>query len=286
MMNAPRKIAAALAGTPLAGLPVGHGPRGTIMIQDIDTGSLLDSWRAAHALLPVTGRWPVLASDDLGDLQDFEPYRDPDTPTKRELTDLERIARMIDPWPHFFRGRTDEPVTADLVPFFAKGSFSTVNLHEEVQANVPPTANQATLERWIYDRVRSDPTLTAEVVDGFARKAVSTDVWFTPANVVMLLLPTASGWLAPNWSSFFDALGYEDELAAALWQWQDQCDARLVANWFTMLQFVVHRPPKRGDQAWTLAGQIKAIAKNLGAHRWELATVLPHGDAWFIHSRP
>jgi hypothetical protein len=164
--------------------------------------------------------------------------------------------------------------------------FSTVDLREEVQANVPPTADEATLERWIYDRVRSDPKLTAQVVDGFARRYVSTDVWFTPTNVVMLLLPTAFGWLAPNWSSFHDALGFEDQLAAALWQWQDRWDARLVASWGTMLQFVVHRPPKPGDQAWVLAGQIKAIAISLAGRRWELAMVLPYGDAWFLHSRP
>ena len=53
-----------------------------------------------------------------------------------------------------------------------------------------------------------------------------------------------------------------------------------------MLQFQVGRPPAPGDEAWTAAGQLKALAPNLDLSRWELAVALPAGDAWFVHNRP
>jgi hypothetical protein len=71
-----------------------------------------------------------------------------------------------------------------------------------------------------------------------------------------------------------------------LWQWEQRWGARLVACRDTMLQFVVERPPAPGEQAWELAGQIRALARNLDMDRWELAVALTEGDAWFIDNRP
>jgi hypothetical protein len=52
------EVAALLQGTPLAMLPVGDGPSGALVVSGIDPARLHDAWRAAFALLPVTGRWP------------------------------------------------------------------------------------------------------------------------------------------------------------------------------------------------------------------------------------
>jgi hypothetical protein len=53
-----------------------------------------------------------------------------------------------------------------------------------------------------------------------------------------------------------------------------------------MLQLVVERPPAPGDEAWTVAGQILALATNFDIFQWELAVALPESEAWFIHRRP
>ncbi|GGO20839.1 hypothetical protein [Micromonospora parathelypteridis] len=48
----------------------------------------------------------------------------------------------------------------------------------------------------------------------------------------------------------------------------------------------VGRRPTPGDEAWTVAGQLKALAPNLELSQWEVAVALPAGDAWFVHNRP
>lgn len=40
MLNDLDQIEAALIGTPLAGLPIGYGPSGTVLVADVDPGRL------------------------------------------------------------------------------------------------------------------------------------------------------------------------------------------------------------------------------------------------------
>ncbi len=69
-----------------------------------------------------------------------------------------------------------------------------------------------------------DPVLTARVL-GTVRHVVRTDSWHVPGEVWLLLLPTASSWLAPRWIGFYGTLGDEHDLAAVLWQWHQRWTA-------------------------------------------------------------
>jgi hypothetical protein len=285
VLTTPEEVAAALSGTPLASLPAGYGPRGTILIRDVVPGDLLDSWRAAHARMPVTGRWPVLVTDDWdrGWLE-LRSLPDPSAPTAPELAEFDQKALTIDPWPSF--ERDDEPVTeAEWVAFFAQGSYTDVAWSEEALRQIELPTTSSTVERWAYERVLADPALTDRVRQG-ARWSVQIGNWHTPDRVSLLLLPTASPWLAAYWVDFYGAMGWAPGLGAVLRQWHEQFGARLVASWGTMLQLLVDKPPQSIEQAWEVAGQIQGLASHYEGHRWELAVALPESEAWFLHNRP
>ncbi|MBM0202854.1 hypothetical protein ACIA47_28855 [Micromonospora sp. NPDC051227] len=58
------QIEAAFLGTTLAGLPIGHGPSGAVLVADVDPDRLHEVWQAAEALVPVIERRPVMVTDD------------------------------------------------------------------------------------------------------------------------------------------------------------------------------------------------------------------------------
>lgn len=276
MMTEPSEVASVFAGTPLAGLPTDRGPGETILVRDVPPDQLVDAWRTAHALVPAIGRWPILLADNLEALFD--------RPTTAELADCDRTARTLDPWP-IFHPWSDTAVTADDLAFHTTGWASDLDLTNEALRQVPLPTTEQVIGRWVYDRVRTDPDLTSHVQQ-HAQQFLQADFWFTPDRVWLLLPPTAHPWLAMMWVDFYGAEAGPDEFHAALWQWHQRRGAHLVACWGTMLQFLVSRPPAPGDQAWNTASQIMGMASHLDLHTWELATALPDGRAWFIHSRP
>lgn len=281
-MTDPREVAAALRGTRLGGLRVAEGPGETLLVPGVDPDDLIEAWRAAHALVPATGRWPVLATTDFSD--EWEPVDDQEglTDTGPDLGEFDRAARTTDPWPFFGQG-ADDVVTADQAGFF--GREHDVDLSADLTRHVTFPAPESDVQRWMFERVRSDPDVVAALRQRF-RHVVETGYWFVPDEVTVVLLPTASSWLAPVWFDFYGAEGHEAELAAALWQWHHRWGAHLVAGWGTMLQLFVDRPPVLGEEAFELAGQLLGVASHLDMHRWALATVLPDSQAWFLHRRP
>ncbi|MEV0717139.1 DUF4253 domain-containing protein [Asanoa sp. NPDC050611] len=277
-------IEAAFEGGFLGGLPAAHGPAGTVLIADVEPTEVLETWQAAHALIAVTGRWPLLVADEWSDCVP-RPEPDPRQPGQQELAALDAAARTVDPWTRFEHwSGEDGPETVDEVPNYARG-YHGIELGEDVLLRAPVPSTGRELERWVYDRVLADPALAARVRDRVGY-VVRTDYWFTPSSVTLALLPAADPWLAARWISFHGAEQNTRELAAVLWQWHRRWDARPVASWGTMLQFTVERPPAPGDDAWAAAGQILGLAGNLSMARWELAAALPGGPAWFLHNRP
>ncbi|GAA0802113.1 DUF4253 domain-containing protein [Spirilliplanes yamanashiensis] len=282
----PAEVTAALAGTRLEGLPVKHGPQGAAVVEAIPPASVLTAWQEACALVPVTGRWPVVVT---GEFEGSWARSDPEpAPSEAELAALDEAARTLDPWsawPLFDDTEISLEDPERSVAGFLAAGMSGTGLSEADVRRLPSPITEHDLERLVYDRVRSDPAWEARVRIE-AHHHMTSAFWYTPADVSLLLLPTTSAWLAPQWVHFFGALGESKELAAALWQWQSRWDARLFASWGTMLQFVVHRPPEPGEDAWELAGQFKRLACYLSMTRWEVATVLPSAGTWFVHCRP
>ncbi|WP_444950584.1 DUF4253 domain-containing protein [Micromonospora ureilytica] len=277
-------IEAAFVGTPLAGLPIGHGPSGTVLVADIDPDRLHEVWRAAETLVPVIGRRPVLVTDDFDDALTIrsEPEQGP---SESELRAFAEAAASSEPWLTYRHYSEDQQVDEDEIEFYARGTTG-VDLTALVPDVVLPTPLPA-LERALYDRLLADADLHTQVL-GNVRLVTQTDYWYEPDSVLLMLLPTSDVRSSAYWVDFYGALTEEDRqrLGEVLAQWRHRWDARLVASWGTMLQFQVGRPPTPGDEAWAAAGQLKALAPDLELSQWEVAVALPAGDAWFVHNRP
>ncbi|WP_433288915.1 DUF4253 domain-containing protein [Micromonospora sp. CA-244673] len=278
------QIEAVFLGTPLAGLPIGYGPSGTILVADIDPNRLHEAWQAAEALVPATGRRPVMITDDFHGGLRFRPEPEPG-PSASELRAFAEAAESSDPWLVYHHYSEDDEVHEGEVEYYARG-VTGVDLTALVSDVALPTGRQA-LERELYDRLLADADLHARVL-GSARFVTQTDYWYTPTSVLLMLLPTSDVRSSGYWVDFFGAptREYQRRLAEVLAQWRHRWDARLVASWGTMLQFQVDRRPTPGAEAWTAAGQLKALAPNLALSRWEVAVAMPAGDAWFVHNRP
>ncbi|MEU8283295.1 DUF4253 domain-containing protein [Micromonospora sp. NPDC048905] len=284
MHNDLDQIEAAFVGTPLAGLPIGHGPSGSVLVADVDPERLRDAWQAADALVPVIGRLPVLVTDDVDDEMTIrqEPERGPSV---SELRAFVEAARSSEPWLAYRHHSEDHVADEGEVEYHARGAAG-VDLMALVSDVVLPTPVPE-LERTLYERLLTDTDLHAQVLDS-VRLVTQFDYWYTPDSVLLMLLPTTDVRACAYWLDFFGALTLEDqqELAEVLTQWRHRWDARLVASWGTMLQFQVGRRPTPGDDAWVAAGQLQALAPNLELSRWEVAVALSAGDAWFVHNRP
>ncbi|MGC4811125.1 DUF4253 domain-containing protein [Micromonospora sp. DT228] len=284
MRNDLDQIEAAFVGTPLAGLPIGHGPSGTILVADVDPERLREAWQAADALVPVTGRLPVLVTDDFDDMIAIrpEPERGPST---SELHAFVEAARSSEPWLAYRHHGDDHVADEGEIEFHARG-VAGVDLSALVSDVVLPTPVPE-LERTLYERLLTDTDLHARVLDS-VRLVTQFDYWYAPDSVLLMLLPTSDVRGCAYWVDFYGALTLADQqrLAEVLAQWRHQWDARLVASWGTMLQFQVGHRPTPGDDAWAAAGQLRALAPNLELSRWEVAVALPAGDAWFVHNRP
>lgn len=277
-------VRAAFAGSALAGLPIGHGPAGTVLVGGVGPDRLHEAWRVADAVVPATGRLPVVVTDDFGDALTLRSEPEPG-PSESELRAFVEAAVVAEPWLAFRHYREDDEVDEGEVEDYASG-MAGVDL-TALASNVPLPTPLPTLERALYDRLLTDADLHAEVLDT-VRFASRTDYWFTPDRVLLMLLPTSDVRAGAYWVDFYGALTREDQhrLGEVLAQWRERWDARLVASWGTMLQFQVGRRPLPGDQAWAAAGQLLALAPNLPLTQWELAVALPAGDAWFVHNRP
>ncbi|MGW5556973.1 DUF4253 domain-containing protein [Micromonospora sp. NPDC003944] len=278
------QIDAAFRGTPLAGLPIGHGPSGTLLVPDVDPDRLHEVWQAAEALVPVTGRRPVMVTDDFDDALAIRPEPEPG-PSETELRAFAEAAAASDPWLAYRHYSEDHQVDEGEIAYHACGATG-VDLTALAADVVLPTP-LPTLERALYDRLLTDADLHAEVLDD-VQLVTRTEYWYTPDSVLLMLLPTSDVRSSAYWVDFNGALtpDYQQKLAEVLAQWRHRWDARLVASWGTMLQLQVGRRPTPGDEAWAAAGQLKALAPNLELSRWEVAVALPAGDAWFVHDRP
>ena len=264
-------IAAALRGTVLHGHRVEDGLGGTFLVGDVDPDRVLEAWQAAHAALPVTGRWPVFTLP--GELHH--------EPEPGELAELDRLSRTTDPWSVYRRSADDEPYDEDDVEQYVTAFLGAERAGAAVAALGPPTTAVA-VQRWTYDTLSADPPST-----GYEH-LVGTTSWPRWPSVQLVLLPTTSPWLAPAWVSYFGAgfPGGHPAWAAAMRQWDERWGAGLVAAWGTVLQFVTRRRPAPGAQAWELAGQLMAVGGSLQCERWQMALAVTRSNAWLLHDRP
>lgn len=271
-----RTIAAALHGTVLQDHPVEEGIGGTVIVDDVDPGRLLDAWRAARAVTPTTGRFPVFTLP--GDLHH--------EPTPAEIDDLALAAGAVDPWAVFRRHRDDRPMEPWRIESYVSAFLGAEGLSSA--AGPPPAPRtEPELDRWLYDTLLADPVL-ADHARRYYEPLVGTRTWYPVREAQLVLLPTTSPWLAPAWIGYFGATrpGGPEAWAAAMRQWHRRWGAELVATFVTTLHLVVSRQPQPGPPAWELAGQLLAVGGSLPHEQWQLAMAVARNDAWFLHDRP
>lgn len=140
--------------------------------------------------------------------------------------------------------------------------------------------------------IQGNPNLVEEPDD-----ELSTDgehlKWFTPPGLplALLFLPTASGSDALAYVHYYGATARDSaNFVAILRRWRAHWGAELVAHYGTVLQFVVERPPRSFQAAYSLAREQIVVAPcttalqgiSVKAH----AAALVGRATWFLHERP
>lgn len=120
------QIEAAFVGTPLAGLPIGHGPSGTVLVADVDPHRLQEAWQAADALVPVIGRRPVMVTDDFDDTLRIRPEPEPG-PSESELHAFAEAAESSEPWLTYRHYSEDDEVDECEVEYYAVGAENSIH---------------------------------------------------------------------------------------------------------------------------------------------------------------
>lgn len=237
-------------------------------------------WQVARAALPDTGRWPVC----IWGVDDWH-IDNPGNPADA-AAELAEAAVRADPADVGSGWVNDLPETREDLEVFVGHRFPNhPDLADRmVEALGDPTTEPA-FDRWLYEALLQEPSLRAEVDVDYL---IGTRQWFQPDSVSLALLPTAEGWLSSAWLAFhsFEMPDRAAALAAVQRGWSQKYRAELVANWGTMLQFLVGRPPVDPWEAYELAGQLKEVGGSLQMYQYELALALPRSDAWFLHDRP
>lgn len=319
MIDTREQLQAVLATTVLGRSRLGQirvpGSGESVFVLEAPEGSdTLQMWQAARALLPQTGRWPVLhfsggdgrydwdAPDSDGYAEDLfsryyyeEEERDgragdapADVLAAAGKVDLAAARQAIGP---------DDSVTLDDLMDMAveetQGTWGQAPSASEQQALLKTLApdDQEGVERWMLEwELTHCPEPLALPEHGQSHMD-----WFEPdpayEQQVLLLMPVAQGHQVPAYIHWYGATRRNSQWAVALLErWQERHGAELVAHYGTMLHFVVQRPPEDIGAAFELAceHQLAAPCTTLlpGVSLRNHARALRMANRWFLHERP
>ncbi|QTD44251.1 DUF4253 domain-containing protein [Ottowia testudinis] len=310
LINQPDDLAALCQGTPLQAF------RWTsIPILDTDEVALgcwcpVDQseslWRAARALLPQTGRWPLLVwacgdhGDDLAEQDFFSRFEyghstvltDDISPSALIASAREASAEAFlqrlreqhdsDDWEESWQ-EWWENAKADTRDLLGSAPTEAALTQQAMQRHGKPVTQLHRLdwERLLWDWERQHvPPLPPEKLQWLRPKP------FVPDNTALLLLPTREPWDALAYVNFF---GLDDTAGGIALgrEWQRRWGAELYAHWGTMLQCHVGRPPEQPEDALQLAHAHDRFAQNtLNCSLRHYAQGLLGRDFWFLHQRP
>lgn len=269
------------------GLPPAYG-------LEVSNDRILDAWAQMHALMPVTGHYPVIAPRC-----DFEILRteEPDAVADAWLAasrhrSFEEGSEQVPPredetglfdWLLSSQERPGHPLGKTLRQFGAAPTNAEVlKLRER---GVLQT--DADLERWLLDWE----------LERFGEQALvcmrpEYVNWFHPEpyeDYVLHLAPTAAMWEAAVYSDV-RMLGERRGLATRCRDWHDRYGAELVASSSTMMQMTVTRGPADIDEAFDLALEQFHFSRDIlilpDVSLREHARALLALDCWFFHWKP
>lgn len=222
----------------------------------IGATEVLDAWRIARDRLEVTGRWPIALTTWQGA-----------GAWAKQLHD----EKLFDRW-YYQQGSG----TGDVSP------AALVRAVEDVD-----------VEAFVRDRIDQSPYFRDEGEDPGGDLGEELD-WYVPTQeqaTALVLLPTPRAWESLAYQAWYPMEGIPAvQLLALLRSWEHRFGAELVANWGTMLQLVVARPPQTLDEATALAFEHLAVAPCTtvlpGSHTAAYARALVGRGTWFLHERP
>lgn len=307
MIQTLKELQKILAGTALMDCAMAKLPildTGEIALAlEINTKVIESSWKIARALLPATGRCPIVTTcwsgtsgtleERIADEDFFSRFFFEEAPHAGDTRPRALIAssQKVDVT-KFLQGlRADSEVNddlTDLLPFEREGTQQACgkapsqNELAQARINGDPIRTRSQLDRWL---------LEWELTQGcLPDPKLGRQEWFQPEHAVLLFLPTVSSWEALAYLGFYGAYQGAEKYIALGKTWEQRFGAQLVAHYGTMLQCLVSRPPQDARSAWVLALEHDLVAPCTlalpGIALRHYAAGLVHQDRWFLHERP
>jgi hypothetical protein len=291
----------AVAGTPLQDLAFARSEvldTGLFCFEADVPGDRYAYWRAARALVGVTGRWPVLSwqgapnvfsrdQHSHGDLAEASPSA---IIERGAATTLDAAIEQSLAWrtrpgsPPHWRGADWHRLVGMEVDRTRRRIGDAAPTPDEV-ARVVEESDEATLNRHLFaleERVR--PTTTREPEPEYVPWQDDDDV--------LLLLPTAVGFNAPAFIDYnicargWPARDGHAALIAALRTWQARYGAELmVTGDGSWLHLAVERPPADARSAFALAEQLQLFGFPDGPGVRSYARDLIGRTDWYLQER-
>lgn len=246
-----------------------------------------DAWQLLRDLVPQTGRWPLAVTDVA------TGWNQPPPPGRRDLRPgrvMRRLATVDVPalLDALERDADPEPL-GDWLDFHLEDTEELCGhapTAEEVRSALGETTTEMAVERWLLAWERRHCPGSGE---GGPAPYLN---WFDPGGEIkLLLLPRPEPWSAAVYVGHFGGDWPDSDLRPALVRhWSELYGAEPVANWDTMQQFVVRRPPGTLDQAWEVARAQALLWYDTvalpGQSVRQFARDLVGRERWFLHLRP
>ncbi|MHB1568386.1 MAG: DUF4253 domain-containing protein [Solirubrobacteraceae bacterium] len=271
-----------LLATPLGGRAVRvleHDAGDATLSVGIDAEELLACWSAARGIIDQTGRWPVaaLSWSHVARLDQARLGRPGSGAGERALAEIRAAQFPAQPF-------------SDYLTFHLNATrqrCGAAPAESQIRRSLEPDAPEVALELWLMDwEDQNFPGLGAA-------DATYLD-WLPARDALLMFPPTASGPQTLVYHGFWSAESVPgvttERLIAILDYWQARYGAELVANFGTILQFVVARPPETVDEAWDLAVDQGMLAPDTfnraGVPARDHARLLVGRRTWLLHHRP
>lgn len=301
-----------LVGTPLAGrklveLPILDTPEQAYAIET-SLADMVELWKIARALVPQTGRWPVIttswgsgnlsASEAILEEDFFSRFYFEEAPNVNDVSPRALLGAADHIDADAFIGRMkqqreqqraehddfDERIDYALEDT-ERRSGSAPSRKEVTDARIDGRAINTAyqLDRWLLDWEQAH--------GGSGDPEMARHAWFEQEPVILLFLPTPHCWDALAYLNWFGTSDFGSEHYIALGRaWEKKFGAELFAHFGTMLECFVSRPPVKVQEAWELAQQHDLAASCTlalsGTALRHYAMGLLNYDRWFLHERP
>ena len=259
----------------------------------IEEAELLEAWCAARAIVDRTGRWPAVGGD-------IYPAPSIDVSPLECCFGRERSTGGRD-WERFGEQLFGElraaqehawkpsPLTDRLQYQLGRtqSGYGAAPRPAEILERFASDVRDVDLEHWLLEWEEARRPTTRPLESGHLD-------WFFDPSCALMFYPTPSGPCSIAYEPFYgerDMPGLTTRrLIIILEFWRRIFGAELVANWGTMLQFVVARPPTTLEQGWALAIQQALVAPDTiigpGVPLRDHARTLIARPTWLLHCRP